>query len=123
MTESRPGPDAAASTGALAPRVFAILLILARGPRHGYGMMQALREGSSGERWVVGPATLYRTLKQLERRGWIRGTEGPAGESEGPPRRYYTLTDLGRQVAGAEAARMARLVGLARAGMLVTGER
>jgi len=83
--------------------------------------MQELREGRSGEAWVVGPATLYRTLKQLEQRRWIAGADGPVGESNGPPRRYYALTPLGRQAARDEAARMARLVGLARAGQLVEG--
>jgi DNA-binding PadR family transcriptional regulator len=119
MTEPWPGPGGSALGPPLAPRVFAILLILAQGSRHGYGLMQELRLGTSGERWVVGPATLYRTLKQLEQKRWIQGREGPAGLSGGPPRREYSLTELGRRVAGAEAARMARLVGMAEAGQLL----
>ncbi len=120
MTEELAAGEAAAP---LPPRAFALLLILSWGPRHGYGLMQALKDGIAGERWVVGPATLYRTLKDLERRGWISGSAGPADESGGPPRRNYALTEAGRAVAAAEARRMERLVGLARLGSLVEGHR
>lgn len=99
----------------LPPRILAMLLIVGQdsGGRHGYGIMQDLREGRTGERWTVGPATLYRTLKQLERDGLICGSER-GGESEGPPRKYYTLTILGQRVMTADAARMMRLVEAAR---------
>jgi len=118
MTEA---PKAGREVVPLPPRVFALLLVLSRGPRHGYGLMQELKGGTAGERWVVGPATLYRTLKDLERRGWICGSAGPADVSGGPPRRNYALTEAGRAVAAAEARRMERLVGLARSGRLVEG--
>ena len=90
----------------LRPRVFAILLALASGPRHGYGLMQSLQE-EPGEGWLLGPATLYRTLKEMERSGMITTADGPDDESGGPPRRYYRLTAHGRAVGSAEAARMA----------------
>ncbi len=104
----------------LPPRILTMLLIVGQdsGGRHGYGIMQDLREGRLGERWTIGPATLYRTLKQLEGDGLISGGEGGGSESEGPPRRYYTLTTLGRKVVKAEAARMMRLVQAARNGSL-----
>ncbi len=92
----------------LRARVFAILLALAAGPRHGYGLMQAL-QGDPTERWLLGPATLYRTLKEMQGDGLIASTEGPDEESGGPPRRYYRLTALGRRAGAAEAARMAAL--------------
>lgn len=99
----------------LPPRVFAILLILAEGPRHGYGIMQELRD--EGAVLHPGPATLYRTLKEMEGDGLITLSAGPAGESSGPPRRYYGLTGFGRRVAAAEVRRMKALVG--RAGELL----
>jgi len=102
----------------LQPRVFAILLLLAGGPRHGYGIMRALQEATPQGR-LLGPATLYRTLKEMQRIGLIAAAEGPAEESDGPPRRYYALSPLGKRVAGAEAERMARLVAQARAGALL----
>ena len=106
----------------LAPRTFAILLVLARGRCHGYRLMRELREGSAGERWEVGPATLYRTLRTLEQEGLLTAREGPDGESGGPPRKEYALSELGHRVASAEAARMARLVGVATRRKLVEQE-
>jgi len=101
----------------LRPRIFAILLELAEGPRHGYALMRVLHEGAAGERWLLGPATLYRTLKQMLGDGLITSTEGPGDESEGPPRRYYKLSGFGKRVTAAEAERMRALV--ERAGVLL----
>lgn len=103
MTEAQGKPSVP-----LRPRIFAILLALAPGPRHGYGLMQTLQE-EPGERWLLGPATLYRTLKEMEQAGLIAAAEGPDEESGGPPRRYYRLTAHGRSVGNAEAARMAAI--------------
>ena len=89
----------------LHPRWYAILLALALEPRHGYGLMQVLEQDPT-ERWLLGPATLYRTLKEMERDGLIATARGP-DDSGGPPRRYYRLTALGQRVGEAEAARMA----------------
>ncbi|HEU5218055.1 MAG TPA: PadR family transcriptional regulator [Gemmatimonadales bacterium] len=91
------------------PRTFAILLALAEEPKHGYGLMRELQE-SPVEQWLLGPATLYRTLKQMQEDGLITSTEGPAEESGGPPRRYYALSGFGRRVTAAEATRMRGLV-------------
>jgi PadR family transcriptional regulator PadR len=65
----------------------------------------------------LGPGTLYRTLKQMQRAGLITASGGPTDESEGPPRRYYQLTGFGRRAAVAEAGRMRALV--SRAGRLL----
>ncbi len=92
----------------LRPRVFAILLALAPGPKHGYRLMQELQEDPT-EQWLLGPATLYRTLKEMQDAGFITSTEGPDEESGGPPRRYYRLTASGRRAGAGEAARMAAL--------------
>lgn len=94
--------------GALRPRVFAILVALAESPRHGYGLMQML-EADSVEPLPIGPATLYRTLKEMEQGGLITAADGPDDESGGPPRRYYRITARGKRVGAAEAARMSTL--------------
>jgi DNA-binding PadR family transcriptional regulator len=93
------------SDSGLKPREFAILLTLADGPRHGYAIMQALRLDPA-EPLPIGPATLYRTLKEMETTGLISGGEGPE-DSEGPPRRYFQLTGAGRRAGTQEAERMA----------------
>lgn len=91
------------------PRTFAILLALAEEPKHGYRLMRELQENPV-EQWMLGPATLYRTLKQMEGEGLITATEGRGEESDGPPRRYYALSGFGRRVGQAEASRMRGLV-------------
>jgi DNA-binding PadR family transcriptional regulator len=91
------------------PRTFAMMLALAEEPKHGYRLMRELQENPV-EQWMLGPATLYRTLKQMETEGLITATEGPGEESDGPPRRYYALSEFGRRVAAAEAVRMSGLV-------------
>ena len=73
----------------LAPRDFLILLALAGGDLHGYGLVQE----------VTGPDT-----------------------GDGPDRRYFRLTPLGRRIAASEAARASRLAKLARARKLLPGE-
>lgn len=92
----------------LRPRVFGILLALAEGPRHGYGIMRELSDEAG--QGLLGPGTLYRTLKEMQQAGLITAAGGPTDASDGPPRRYYTLTGFGKRVAAAEAGRMRALV-------------
>lgn len=101
----------------LRPVVFEILLILNEGERHGYGLMKELRERPAG-RWVLGPGTLYRTLREMLEQGLIE----PLGRPEDARgKRSYRLTPQGRRAAAAEARRMARLVGIAVEGGLLSG--
>lgn len=61
------------------------------------------------------PANLYRALQRLSRDGLVaEAGEGRPSESEGAPRRYHTLTRVGRAVLTAEAERLARLTDTAR---------
>ncbi len=107
----------------LRPVVFAILLILNEEERHGYGIMQEVPKRASG-RSVLGPGTLYRTLKEIQELGLIEPSgHRPAPEQDDERRRYYRLTPFGKQVAAAEAARMATLVRDAQAGDLLSGSR
>jgi len=92
----------------LRPRVFAILLALAESPLHGYGLMRKLSEDGTGP--LLGPGTLYRLLKEMQAEGLIVASTAGPGDSDGPPRRYYTLSGFGRRVARAEGERMERLV-------------
>ncbi len=94
--------------------VFDFLLLFNQEKRHGYGLMQ--QQNDKGGRQVLGPGTLYRTLREMQELGLIQ----PVGENgEGAKdRRYYCITPFGRQVAAAEAARMASLVGQAKEGRL-----
>ncbi|MFN8448664.1 MAG: PadR family transcriptional regulator [Anaerolineae bacterium] len=48
----------------LTPAVFHILLVLADGEMHGYGIMQQIAAMTNGA-VNIGPGTLYRSIKQM----------------------------------------------------------
>lgn len=106
-----------------------ILLVLSAEPLHGYGLMKAVEEQSAGSvRLEVG--SLYRVIKRLLGSGLIEeardvpsAVEDAAGAPRGPkPRRFYQISDLGRAVAAAEAARLAQVVEMARSRALLGGK-
>jgi len=105
---------------AIRPIEFQILLTLASEERHGYGIMQEAARVSEGEP-AIEPGTLYRALHRMLKAGWLTESgRRPAADLDDERRRYYRLTPLGRRVASAEAERLARLVGAARANRLLT---
>ncbi|MEO1088496.1 MAG: helix-turn-helix transcriptional regulator, partial [Acidobacteriota bacterium] len=56
---------------------------------------------------------LYRALERLMRAGLIDNSDRRDPEpSRGKPRRYYAITDLGRDVLSAELCRLERLLAL-----------
>ncbi|HJO04956.1 MAG TPA: PadR family transcriptional regulator [Acidobacteriota bacterium] len=91
----------------LRPVVFSILVVLREAPLHGYGIMQQANE-HVGQQAILGPGTLYRTLKELRAQGLIEHTDVDDGEDA--RRQYYRLTPAGNEVAAAEARRLADLV-------------
>ena len=94
----------------LRPTVFAMLLVLNSGDMHGYGIMKRLNE-SGGAGGLLGPGTLYRTLKEMRGLGLVEYTEPPdPADNDDERRSYYTLTSFGREVVVAEASRIARLM-------------
>lgn len=103
----------------LTPAVFHILLSLADEQRHGYGIAQEVAEATHGE-VRFGPGTLYGTLARMAKAGLIRQIGTAPDEQR---RQYFQLTPLGREVAVAEAKRLAALVGLARGKSLLTRSR
>jgi PadR family transcriptional regulator PadR len=70
-----------------------LLAALEEGPRHGYAVKEALREGSGG-RFDLPTGTIYPALHRLETAGLIAGTWNTV---DGRRRRSYWLTPLGRQ--------------------------
>ncbi len=96
------------------PAVLQILLALADGERHGYGIMREV-EGRTGGEARLGPGTLYGSIKRMLANGLIEESEErPDPEMDDQRRRYYRITDFGRRVAGAEAERLSSLVDMAR---------
>jgi DNA-binding PadR family transcriptional regulator len=94
----------------LKPQWFHILLSLAGGEQHGYGIMQDVLHRTSGK-VRLWPATLYGSLKRLIEAELIEESdERPAPELDDARRRYYRLTALGKRVLDAECERLQELV-------------
>jgi DNA-binding PadR family transcriptional regulator len=108
--------------GPLTSAQFHILLTLAGGPRHGYGIMQEVERRTEGA-VELGPGTLYRSIKQLLARGLIVEVEEEAGEEAetGKPRRSYALTPEGEARTAEEARRLRTLVEWAEDAMILEG--
>ena len=92
---------------ALTQAEFHILLTLASGPRHGYGIMQDVEADTRGS-LKIGPGTLYSAIKRLRRDALVDECEPDAAR-----RRCYRLSRKGRRVAKAEAHRLSALVRVA----------
>jgi DNA-binding PadR family transcriptional regulator len=112
-------PDTDAAASPLNPRVFMILLAFAEGRAHGYQIKQAVEERSGGQ-VRLDAGSLYRAIAKLLDDGLIQETmDRPEPSEDDARRRYYHLTDAGRQVVAAEARRLADLVEIARANDLI----
>lgn len=93
--------------------VYHVLLALADDSRHGYAILKEVEARSNGK-VRLSTGTLYAVIKRLLSGGLIEETQAPPEiESSDARRRYYALTPAGRDVARAEAERMAELVALA----------
>ena len=69
----------------------AILVTLAKGPCHGFRLLQLLKEDGliDGD---LDPAGLYRTLKRMEKEGYLSSAPDTTSAK---PRRLFALTELG----------------------------
>jgi len=89
---------------------FHIMLSLAGGEQHGYGIMQEVLDRTAGK-VRLWPATLYGSIKRLIEAELIEESdERPAPELDDARRRYYRLTPLGKSVLDAECDRLHDLV-------------
>src|SRR5687768_2169723 len=94
----------------LSPAVFNILLALADGEKHGYGIMLEIAAHTGGK-LRLGPGTLYGSIKRLLEDGLIEeSAERPDPAHDDERRRYYRLTEYGQRVAAAEATHLEELV-------------
>ena len=92
----------------LRPVEFDVLLSLAAGERHGYGIIQDAE--TRGYTAVPDVGTLYRALRRMQDQGLIDASERREAPDAGNERRnYYQITPLGLDVARAEARRLSVL--------------
>lgn len=90
----------------LTEATYYIMLSLVK-PLHGYGIMQHAEKISKG-RVVLGPGTLYGALSKLEKEGLIKQVD-PADVIDSR-RKYYLLSDYGRNVVRLEYERIKKMV-------------
>jgi DNA-binding PadR family transcriptional regulator len=113
-TAKRYRPDPEEPPPLLTPAVFHILLALADGESHGYGIMQDVERFTNGDT-RLGPGTLYRSIQRMLVDGLIEELAiSLHDEVDEDRRRYYRLTAKGLEVAKREARRLADLVNAAR---------
>src|SRR5580704_18150002 len=87
-----------------------ILLALAGGNLHGYGIIQEIARNSDGH-YRLGPGTLYDNLKKLMDAGWV--ADAPAqrhNAKKEDDRRFYTLTKKGKDALTTEVDRLQSVI-------------
>ena len=84
-----------------------ILRALVRGPLHGYGIADRLRQVSQ-DVLHVGESSLYPALQRLLLNGWVKAAWGASENNRRA--RYYTLTAAGRRRLDAEREEFERLI-------------
>ena len=84
-----------------------VLRTLVRGPNHGYGIAQRVKE-LSRDVFQVGESSLYPALQRLTLDGYIKAEWGVSENNRRA--RYYTLTAAGRKQLAAERKEFERVV-------------
>jgi transcriptional regulator len=84
-----------------------VLRTLVRGPNHGYGIAQRVRE-LSRDVFQVGESSLYPALQRLTLDGYNKPEWGTSDNNRRA--RYYTLTAAGRRQLAAEREEFERVV-------------
>jgi DNA-binding PadR family transcriptional regulator len=92
---------------------FQLLLALADGERHGYGILREIDERTGG-RVRLRTGSLYTLLQRLLEERLIEESSARRQPGDDVRRRYYGLTPIGRAVLTAEARRFESLVADAR---------
>lgn len=99
---------------------YQILLALADGDRHGYGIIKEIEErGGSGATPSTG--AMYLALQRMEGDGLLEESPERPDHEDDARRRYYRLTRVGREHAEEESVRLAALVSAARKKRLLPG--
>ena len=92
-------------TAPLTEALFYILLA-ARKPVHGYGIIQEVADMTGG-RVTLGPGTLYGAINSLLEKGWITLYSAEEGSRK---KKEYLITDTGRAAFSVEWLRLQELV-------------
>ena len=82
-----------------------ILLSLASGPKHGYAMIEDIKQFSGS---LFEPGTLYGALMRLEKKGWIV-SKWETAKDRNREFKYYRLTPSGRKQLAHEESKWKQL--------------
>ena len=85
-----------------------ILKAVGAGPKHGYGIVEHLRQ-TSEDVLRVGESALYPALQRLLLHGWVRSEWGASENNR--KAKYYKLTAAGRKQLSAETETWRRFTG------------
>jgi DNA-binding PadR family transcriptional regulator len=102
----------------LTPLTMAILLSLAGEDMHGYTLMREIHRQTDGT-LSPGTGSLYAALQRLMEDGLIVESPELPAPDEDQRRKYFRITEAGRDVAAAEAGRMMRVLDIARGKAIV----
>jgi transcriptional regulator len=84
-----------------------ILRTLVRGPNHGYGIAERVKEVSK-EVFQIGESSLYPALQRLTLNGYVKAEWGVSDNNRRA--RFYTITTAGRKQLAAEEREFERIV-------------
>ncbi|MDX6458347.1 MAG: hypothetical protein QOE55_2044 [Acidobacteriaceae bacterium] len=104
-----------AKSSPLSSATLHILLALAGGNLHGYGIIKEVTRNSDGH-YRLGPGTLYDNLKKLMDAGLVADAATASSSKrkpvspKGDDRRFYTLTKDGKNALAAEVDRLQSVV-------------
>ena len=88
---------------------FNILMALSLRERHGYEIIKQVEDDTRG-RIKLGPGALYTSIRHLNEQGLIEEIEKPTDTN----RRYYRLTDSGKNTLNDELSYYETMLGLAK---------
>ncbi|MGI9625617.1 MAG: PadR family transcriptional regulator [Longimicrobiales bacterium] len=107
-------------THSLPAACFHVLLSLSDSSRHGLGIMEEVEARTDGV-VLLGPGSLYGSLKRLVNEGFIVESNDRPVEDDDARRRYYEITGPGRSALRAELETLAKILDTAREKALIPG--
>ena len=106
----------------LTPPALHLLLALADNDKHGWAILKAVARSTDG-RIRLSAGTLYGLIRRLSDQELIVESQNrPPARWDDERRRYYRLTNFGREVASAELARLEKVLAVARRTDLLPSE-
>ncbi len=102
----------------LTPAFFHIMLSVVKETQHGYAIMQAVHDRTSGS-VKLGPGSLYWAIKRLVDAGYLEEVVADRAERSPQRRRYYGITRNGRTVLEREVKVLADILGYAESQQLI----